>query len=132
MKKIILLLLFITSSGSAWASNKLDITYIHPSPTKALLWSMVFPGGGHIYLNSYSSDKSYGAMGGVFFVVQAAGAIYLSSVMAKKNNSAEMHKYVIPGVFITMISFKIWEFDNVIEGAERERYRIATMPGFKP
>jgi hypothetical protein len=125
MKKLILTLLFLSLSGNLLAASNLDLTYPHPSPTKALMWSMIVPGGGGFYLSS--TKPRYGSIGALFFVAEI-GLLISGNKFAQKN-SKDSITVVLPWLLVGGI--KIFEFDYFVESAEKERNKVSKMPGYQ-
>ena len=115
MKKAILFISLILACGDLWA-GKLDIDYIRPSPTKALMYSVIFPGGGYYYLNDVERYSEYVA-NGLIFTLGSAAIILLATSQAKNG----LPLTTVAGV-IGFIGFRILEFDSVVDDAEKARY----------
>lgn len=112
--KISSLVMIFALSQSVWA-GKLDIDYIHTSPTKALLYSAIVPGGGHFLLAN--ADIKYKQKGLFFLVLGIGSYIYLGSQI--KNGT----QLSIATTFLGVAGLRLFEFDLVTDDAEVERLK---------
>ncbi|HOI43407.1 MAG TPA: hypothetical protein PK523_10720 [Elusimicrobiales bacterium] len=131
---IILILVFVTGCASQARRERVDNLmvsrdvelmpevkdaqssedYPKPSPTRALVQSIVLPGAGHYYVSQYSHDSSYYAFKGSAFLL-AGIASFLYAREQIKDNPQNGILLLLP------ISVKLFEFDQVVVDAERER-----------
>jgi len=90
--------------------------YPRPSPTKALAYSMILPGGGYFYLmgEPVTHSSKYTVNGIAFLLAETAAFIYAYNQAAKDSNNSLL--YVVP------LGIKIFEFDLVTTDAEKERF----------
>ena len=115
--KTLVFFALLFSSGNLWA-GKLDLDYIKPSPTKALAYTLVIPGGGFFYLSKASKapDKWYQARGVLYF---AATALVAASTVSQ----ARQHSGMGVGLGLAgLFWLRVMEFGDVIEDAETDRY----------
>jgi len=112
--KILSLAMIFAMSQSAWA-GKLDVDYIHTSPTKALLYSAIVPGGGYFLLEN--ANVKYKQKGLFFLVLGLGSYIYLGSQV--KNGTQLSIATTILGV----VGLRLFEFDSVTDDAEVERLK---------
>jgi len=112
--KILSLAMIFAMSQSAWA-GKLDVDYIHTSPTKALLYSAIVPGGGYFLLEN--ANVKYKQKGLFFLVLGLGSYIYLGSQV--KNGTQLSIATTILGV----VGLRLFEFDSVTDDAEIERLK---------
>lgn len=116
MKKILLLAALISLSPSAWA-GPLDIDYLKPSPSKALAYSIVLPGGGYFYLAGASANPygEYKIRGALYFAAGVAAAAWAITEADKGSSVA----YLGVGAFLGL---RILEFGDVTSDAETDRH----------
>ncbi len=112
--KVLSLAVVFAMSQSAWA-GKLDVDYIHTSPTKALLYSAVVPGGGYFLLEN--ADIKYKQKGLFFLVLGLGSYIYLGSQV---RNGTQLS---IATTFLGVAGLRLFEFDSVTDDAEVERLK---------
>jgi hypothetical protein len=112
---ILALLCCFCAAPNAWA-GKLDIDYLHPSPAKALGYSLVIPGAGYFYLSGHNPDKAY-AQRGLLFLGLTVGAYLFTADKAKDNE----HGMVLAGIG-ALAGIRLIEFSTVVDDAEGERF----------
>ncbi len=117
MKKLMLLLVFLFSFTSYSKATSLDLDYYKPSPTKAFCQSLFLPGGGYYYLDKY--DKKYEMKGFMFLALTVGSLIYLNSQL-KTKDSGDIY---ITFAMVPVVGIRIWEFNSVIDDAEKERFK---------
>ena len=112
--KVLGLAVIFAMSQAAWA-GKLDADFIQTSPTKALVYSIAFPGAGYYYLsgiNSKYKGKTY-----LFLALGIGSAVFLGTQL--KNGNSSM---LLPAA-AAACGVKLWEFGAVTNDAEAERFK---------
>lgn len=84
-----------------------------PSPTRALVHSIALPGGGYYYISGYARESENYAFKGTAFLVGELAAFLFAQKQYKDNDSTL--PFLLPAVI------KLFEFDQVVADAERER-----------
>lgn len=102
------------TSTVKFSPKLLDIDYVKPSPTKALMYSAIFPGGGYFYLGDVNSKYQVHSI--LFLLAGVASYWYVVNQASKNFISA------YPAIAIA-VSLRIWEFSSVIDAAEKERFK---------
>ncbi len=112
--RILALVLMVSVSQTAW-SGRLDVDITQVSPTKAFIYCLAFPGGGHYYLSKINPEyknKFYFFLGlGI-----ASGALMYTQTRVKNN------AFLVP-TFMFVGGLKLWEFGSANDGAEKERLK---------
>jgi len=85
-----------------------------PSPTRALVHSMALPGAGYYYVSGHAADKNSYALKGTAFLVAEVAAFLFAQKQYKDNPKNGM-------LFLVPAALKLFEFDQVVADAERER-----------
>lgn len=118
MKRISMIALMLSLFASTARAGMLDIDYLHPSPTKALTYSLIFPGGGYFYLSGDSPkpNSRYFSRGLLFFFGTAALTAFTIS-QAKKDPAGG----ALMGVMM-LVGLRIGEFSQVTTDAEQDRH----------
>ncbi len=94
-------------------AGKLDADFIQTSPTKALVYAIAFPGGGHFYLSR--KDPKYKKTGFFFLALGLGSGLFLGAELKKSGNSLLIPAALLAG------GIKIWEFGSVTDAAETQR-----------
>ena len=115
MKKLILLFIFLFFFVVHAKASSLDLDYYKPSPTKAFCHSLFLPGGGYFYLDKY--DQKYEMKGFMFLALTVGSLLYLNSQL-KTKDSGNIALAMFP-----IVGIRIWEFNSVIDDAEKERFK---------
>ena len=116
MKKILVIVLLLTAAPAR--AGILDMDYIRPSPTKALLYSAILTGGGYFYLAEQSPkpNNKYNLTGVLYLGASiAAIALIISHTSNDPFGGALMGTVALVGIRIT-------EFGGVTTDAERDRH----------
>ncbi len=101
--------------AQAACAGKLDVSFIQTSPTKALVYSIAFPGGGHYYLSRINPKYK-----GKFYLYLALGigsGLFLNTAIKSKNSTTLLTAALAAG------GIKVWEFGSVTDDAEGERLK---------
>ena len=115
MKSGVLGLAVIFYMSQAACAGKLDVDFIRTSPTKALVYSVAFPGGGHYYLsriNPRYKHKFY-----LYLALGIGSGLFLNTAMKSKNSTTLLAAALAAG------GIKVWEFGSVTDDAEGERLK---------
>jgi hypothetical protein len=112
--KMLSLAILLAASQTAWA-GKLDLEYAQTSPTKALIYGLAFPGGGHFYLAA--RDPKYRKEGYWFMALGIISGAFFIEELKKGSSTMALSSALLAG------GVKIWEFSSSTNGAEAERVK---------
>lgn len=112
--RIFLLAALLTAAQPAWA-GKLDLGYAQTSPTRALVYGLAFPGGGHFYLAARNPE--YRKKGYLFMVLGILSGAFMFEELKKGSPAMAVTSGLLAG------GIKIWEFSSSTTAAETERLK---------
>jgi hypothetical protein len=112
--KILLLAALMAASQTAWA-GKLDLDYAQTSPTRALVYGLDYPSGGHFYLAA--RDPKYKKKGYLFLALGIISGAFMFEELKKGSPVMAVTSGLLAG------GVKIWEFSSSTTAAETERLK---------
>lgn len=116
MKRISIVALMLSLFASSVRAGKMDIDYLKPSPTKALAYSLIIPGGGYLHLSGQDPYKGY-MQKGILYLALTVGAYAFTADQFRKGESAS----ALMGL-TCLITMRVYEFGEVTDDAERDRF----------
>jgi len=116
MMRLLVITLLLPLLALPARAGVLDVDYMRPSSTKALLYSAFFPGGGYFYMaeQSHKPKNHYAARGVLYLGITAAAVAFtLSQTQKDPAGGALMGGFMI-------VSVRLLEFSSVTTDAEQD------------